>query len=475
VASRGCGSGRAPRRGADAPTAGRTATPRARRRQRTSQRWRPLLSLPWSSKRFPDANRVPSANRVPGAAGPAASAARPLHRGGQLRRTTLAQRVDGAVHVARLSVLPELALAFQAQDLDFDADDPLQHRIDEIDRGVGHPPRIRLRRLVPARQPGDHAAHEALVVDAAQPAVRMHDLVVPGRHVAVRLPLARVPVGRDVALRATEHDHRLVALCDLLQQRILARHVGEQRTEAAASGIELEGQVVRIEPAGTTGDEHAERVLPNDAVQLVEAGFGEGFRQVHVPRLRQSNGFGRGVSSLEGGRIGRMNVGCSPVSVFRNATMSAFSCSVKCRPSCSRPITSTASDSVFAAPSWKYGYVSSTLRSVGTLKLIRSISFPVTALRPSTGLVASYGCTTPIFWKEFPPSATPLWQATQPLVLKRSQPLLSWSVSASALPSSHWSKRELGVTSVFSNSAIAAVTSLMTISSLPNTCRNSRR
>lgn len=47
--------------------------------------------------------------------------------------------------------------------------------------------------------------------------------------------------------------------------------------------------------------------------------------------------------------------GWSPVSVFRKATILAFSLLVNCLPSYSLPIVSTASDSVAAAPSWKYG------------------------------------------------------------------------------------------------------------------------
>jgi hypothetical protein len=76
----------------------------------------------------------------------------------------------------------------------------------------------------------------------------------------------------------------------------------------------------------------------------------------------------------------------SPVNVRRNATTLAFSCAVNRRPICTRPITSTASPSVSTAPSWKYGYVNSTLRNVGTLKLRRSASRPVTAARPTAWL-----------------------------------------------------------------------------------------
>lgn len=43
---------------------------------------------------------------------------------------------------------------------------------------------------------------------------------------------------------------------------------------------------------------------------------------------RHSKGCGSGVALLDGGSSGRPTFGCSPVSVFRNATTSATSCVV---------------------------------------------------------------------------------------------------------------------------------------------------
>ncbi|MNR52442.1 hypothetical protein D3C85_1722920 [compost metagenome] len=54
------------------------------------------------------------------------------------------------------------------------------------------------------------------------------------------------------------------------------------------------------------------------------------------------------------------------------------------------------------------------------MKLKRSASLPVTPARPSALFSVTYGVTSPIFWNELPPTATPLWQATQPLFLKSS-------------------------------------------------------
>lgn len=50
-----------------------------------------------------------------------------------------------------------------------------------------------------------------------------------------------------------------------------------------------------------------------------------------------ANGIGRGVASVEGGSIGNVKLGWSPVSVFRKATTLAFSSSVNFLPSCKRP------------------------------------------------------------------------------------------------------------------------------------------
>mgnify|MGYP007113695048 CR=1 FL=1 len=48
------------------------------------------------------------------------------------------------------------------------------------------------------------------------------------------------------------------------------------------------------------------------------------------------------------------------------------------------------------------------------------LALPVTPARPMASLSVSYGATRPIFWKELPPAAGPLWQATQPLFFNNS-------------------------------------------------------
>ncbi|CSC87683.1 Uncharacterised protein [Vibrio cholerae] len=51
--------------------------------------------------------------------------------------------------------------------------------------------------------------------------------------------------------------------------------------------------------------------------------------------------------------MGKAKLGCSPVKVCKKATILPFSSSVNLRPSCKRPMISTASLSVAASPSWK--------------------------------------------------------------------------------------------------------------------------
>ena len=62
-----------------------------------------------------------------------------------------------------------------------------------------------------------------------------------------------------------------------------------------------------------------------------------------------------------------------------------------------RAISRIASGNRCTEPSWKYGHVSSTLRSDGTLKTMRSAGSSVTVKRPWS-FVVYHGFTTPAFW-----------------------------------------------------------------------------
>jgi hypothetical protein len=190
-------------------------------------------------------------------------------------------RVCGGEPIAGLAVLTQLGLADERSHGDLDADDVAEHLVDVLGRRVRHLPGMRLGSLVPARQSRDQASDEALVVTHGEGAVRVHHLVVPGRHLAMRLLLARVPAGRDVALGAVEDHHGRHARGAALPQRVGARHVGRQRAQRAHGRVELERDVVGIQAVLAVGDQGAERVLADDPAQGFGIGDGEVARDVH--------------------------------------------------------------------------------------------------------------------------------------------------------------------------------------------------
>ena len=57
---------------------------------------------------------------------------------------------------------------------------------------------------------------------------------------------------------------------------------GQQRAAGASGRIQLEGQVVGIEPGGGVRHERAERVMVDEAVQFFEPRFREVLGQVHA-------------------------------------------------------------------------------------------------------------------------------------------------------------------------------------------------
>ena len=141
-------------------------------------------------------------------------------------------------------------------------------------------------------QPGNEAAEKFFVVDDAQSGRGMHDLVVPRRHMAVRLVLARIPVRRDVAVRAPEDDHHVGAVGEFGPERIGAGHVCLQRSRCAARRVEQERNVVGVESLGRVGDEHAQRVLADDPMEALDARFGEMRGQVHGRLVTSGAGAG---------------------------------------------------------------------------------------------------------------------------------------------------------------------------------------
>src|SRR5262249_37922738 len=103
--------------------------------------------------------------------------------------------------------------------------------------------------------------------------------------------------------------------------------------------------------------------------------------------------------------------GYSPLSALRNRTMRPISCGASARPSWIRALSATASSSVAARPSWKYGAVLATLRKLGTRNTERSSALPVSANRPRSarvgGPVARGSSKTPNRSNRLPPTFAP--------------------------------------------------------------------
>lgn len=136
--------------------------------------------------------------------------------------------------------------------------------------------------FVLAREPRDDAAHERLVVADREPAVDVHDPVVPGRDLSVRRVLARIPIRRDVGVLRAEDHQRLVAVLRLAPQRVRARHVGEESPADARRRLGQERQVVGVETARPAKDERAQRVLGDEPEELVGPALLEVRGQVHA-------------------------------------------------------------------------------------------------------------------------------------------------------------------------------------------------
>lgn len=135
----------------------------------------------------------------------------------QHRRTNMLfsqrlERFPRTEDVPHLLVLAQLRFANQAGDLDLDADDPLEERVDEAFGTVAHAPRDGLRRFVPAGQPLDDSPDVLSVVADGHLPMGVRDDVVPGGNLLVAFVLAGIPVGRYIGLPRPEDDQHLVAV-----------------------------------------------------------------------------------------------------------------------------------------------------------------------------------------------------------------------------------------------------------------------
>ncbi|OWK18504.1 hypothetical protein AJ88_06050 [Mesorhizobium amorphae CCBAU 01583] len=77
--------------------------------------------------------------------------------------------------------------------------------------------------------------------------MRVNDQVIPGRHLLVKLVLARIPVRRDVGLVRAEDDHHLVPVTQFLPNRVFARYMAIQDALSAFRAVKLERDMVGIE------------------------------------------------------------------------------------------------------------------------------------------------------------------------------------------------------------------------------------
>ncbi|MNF92496.1 hypothetical protein D3C84_751420 [compost metagenome] len=124
-------------------------------------------------------------------------------------------------------------------------------------------------------QARQQAAHEAGIVPHPDTAVSMHHRIVPGRHLLVMCLLARIPAGGDIAVDRLEDHQHLVPLLHLLPERVVARHMGAQDAMFPLPGIELERQVIGIQPLLAMGDQGPQRMGSNKLMQRLGIGGGE--------------------------------------------------------------------------------------------------------------------------------------------------------------------------------------------------------
>src|SRR5690606_29791200 len=198
------------------------------------------------------------------------------------------------------------------------------------------------------------------------------------RHAAVALLGRRVAVEAVVAVRAEGRVGQLVLLgLGLLH----ADHVGlllPQPVEEPLAGGRADAVGVEADDAhGVAGRGRRKR--------RAQARRGP---KVSAPPPAMPGGgavghcCGLGVSGVLGGRIGYSTLGWRPVSVRRNAAMALASSSSSSRPSWAVPMIATACSRSQTWPLWKYGAVSSTLRSGAERNTYSSDAVWVTVQRP---------------------------------------------------------------------------------------------
>ena len=121
-------------------------------------------------------------------------------------------------------------------------------------------------------------------VEQLQGAARLDHRVVPSRHHLAMLGLARVAVGRDIAIGALEHHQRgrVARPGRELPDRVGARHMADQGAEFAPIGVEHERDRVGHRcTLFVLRDQQAQWMLAQQLMQHGRAGFFEMGGQVH--------------------------------------------------------------------------------------------------------------------------------------------------------------------------------------------------
>jgi len=133
-----------------------------------------------------------------------------------------------------------LPCAFRAwpDDMNFDADDGLDHGIDELPGAVAHFPRLWLNRFVGSRQAAHNASHHSFVVVDDDATVRVGNHVVPGRNLVMKLLLAGIPVWRDVSVASPKHHQDIIAIGNVPPNRSMTSRRPLRRERPAAGGRE---------------------------------------------------------------------------------------------------------------------------------------------------------------------------------------------------------------------------------------------
>ena len=144
-----------------------------------------------------------------------------------------------------------------------------------------------------------------VVVLEGQGAVDMHDLVVPGRHMAVMVRLGRVEAGRDIGIVGAEDGKHLLFRADQ------AVHVVGERdmTDERAVGGGENGDVVGHKPRGRLRDDAGERCRGNRRGDGLGAGLGEMRGQVHGARAPSSVLWSVAVLTVAAAGAGRRSLG----------------------------------------------------------------------------------------------------------------------------------------------------------------------